>query len=353
MIYLKNYIISVKIMILVNQTYQNDLCSITVHDKGNEYFYAYYIYNNKKCIERVMYSSNKTIDLQTIDFKGVIQIQVFLKNKKTREVVSEFLKPIKIKREKVNLEELSVLHDLDQDVVVDGCEIPVLLKKKESAKKLFIFLNGSVSLKTQEVYYPYFSRVPLSDKFEGNCLYIYDQSLNMEKNYTLGWYRGVGECSLHDKYIKLIQKFIDELGIKYKDVVFYGSSGGGFAALKFAESFPKSTAVAINPQINCLAYNNIKAVEKFKDTFLDYSDKSQVEIDSSKFSKRGAKFIIVQNKQDIDHYENHFKPFWKRISRNTEGYDSAYHNYALLYDHESGHGGEPLEVFEQVKKLLN
>lgn len=339
-------------MTVVTQTYQSHSYSLVIEDKEDKFDYAYYIYNNKKRINVIMYSLNKTLNIDTNGLSGILQVRVFLRDKKTKEKNAFFLTPIKIKRKIVLVENIDVKHDLDQNIAISNFEIPVILKKKENVEKLFIFLNGAISVDTQEKLYPYFSRISWSDKFNGHCLYLYDASLNISNDYTLGWYRG-NNIKLNDKYVEIIKKFAELLNVSNRNIYFYGSSGGGFAALKFAESFPKATAIAINPQINCLNYAVKNVVEKFKTVFPDHNNLSEIQIDHTKFQKDRAKMILVQNVQDVRHYENHFKPFWAHFDKDNNLMNRDDCNHAILYDHESGHGGEPPEVFEKIISLVN
>lgn len=343
-------------MILIEQTYQNRKVVVSVVGGENNYTYACYIYNNKECIRKIMYSNNSIFSIDVEEMKGNIIFQIFLKEKITNKIENYFLSPISILREKeeINSIKLNNCHevDYDKDVVVNGIDIPILLKRKNDSDKLFIFFNGAVTIATQKKYYPYFSRVSWSDKFNGHCLYIYDKSLDMAEDYTLGWYRG-GEISLHDIYLELIKKFSEKLNVKYENIYFYGSSGGGFAALKFSESFPLSTAIAINPQIKCLNYGLKAAVDKFKSVYHNHNNSSSVEVNPDKFYKNGSKMILVQNIQDVPHYENHFKPFWSHFAKTSQPVDYDNWNQAILYDHESGHGGEPKEVLDEILKLIN
>ncbi|MCJ0827917.1 hypothetical protein MN869_05525 [Acinetobacter sp. NIPH1876] len=337
-------------MFCITQTVENNQVKVTSTAKlqGIPFTYAFYVYKDGERIEKKMYTSDNQFSINTEGFYGNLQFQCFFKNMKTAEVTVVNADTISFPRKKITLSDLDLSVDLNADIQTKCGDIPVNFIKKDS-RKLVVFLNAALALDAQKKHYPYFNRISYHKDLDCNCLYLYDISLNMADNYTIGWYRGTTENKLNDTYVEIINKVIADLGIKNKDVVLYGSSAGGFAAMKFAEKINGVTAVAINPQVEISKFIDKNAVAKFENIFDVNSYKDDTIINPKNLGK--SKVIYVQNTQDTDHYENHFKPFWSKISRKLSGYDQKYHNYALIYDHESGHGGETPEVFDEIKKL--
>lgn len=143
----------------------------------------------------------------------------------------------------------------------------------------------------------------------------------------------------------------------------------GGAALKLGEYYQGSTVVAINPQINILDYQNKKATKlvlensfkgldeiKVREELLD-----SIEINADKFkptdqgdNREVSRFVLVQNIKDYHHFKSHFSRFWCKFSDDlASGWDKYSHNYEIVYDHASGHAGEPPEVFEQIMSRLD
>lgn len=342
-------------MFCITQTYQNNRIIVTVnsHNKDPIYNYAFYVYVNHKCIHKKMYSSINKYTLDTSSMNGFVYFICYIKDTYTNQIHRYTLDPIKLPRVSVDINDVVFNDSLDVNLKTDKCDIPMRFVKKNDANKLFVLFNGAVRPTAQKKYYPYFSRISWENKFNGHCLYLYDASLDMKNGYVLGWYRGSTEKKLHDSYVSIIEKAIKDLEIDYADVVFYGSSGGGFAALKFAEDIKGVTAVAINPQTDILNYEVTEAVQNFKEIFDVQLNRKSTVVDASCFKPSGSRILLVQNIQDHHHYEEHFKPFWRKLSFTTEGWDIKFHNYALIYDHESGHGGEPPEIFEKIQRIIN
>lgn len=341
-------------MFCITQTVINNKLTLTASSKYIDQFftYAFYIHVNEKIVKKIMYSDNNRIEVNLLDYQGALYIKCFFRNEKNSKISTMNADFISIPRQLLKIDEASFESDLNVDILIENTRIPINFFRKTESKKLYVLLNGALALDVQKKYYPYFNRISWHNRFDGHCLYMYDASLNMQDRYELGWYRGSREDFLHHKYTETIKYAAKCLNIAYKDIVLYGSSGGGFAALKFAEDISGATAVAINPQTNIVKYNIKNAVNNFNNLFDIENEKSATIVDTSKFETGGSRFFIVQNTQDNHHYEEHFKPLWQQVSMKNEGWCSNNHNYALLYDHESGHGGEPSEVFEKIIDLI-
>lgn len=66
---------------------------------------------------------------------------------------------------------------------------------------------------------------------------------------TLGWFYGTREEDYREYTARCIKKIADLLNIENKDIVLYGSSGGGTAAVGVSRYLPGCSAVAINAQL--------------------------------------------------------------------------------------------------------
>src|SRR5699024_5937857 len=116
----------------------------------------------------------------------------------------------------------------------------------------------------------------------------------------------------------IVQRVARQLGIKDERVWTYGSSGGGFAALRMLEFLPKAGAVSVNPQTNIVAYS-AKSVELFLRICFEKRSREQV---LQEFPRRisllsqpavyqDRSIIYLQNTVDTHHYKDHYVPFCK------------------------------------------
>ncbi len=343
-------------MFFVNQTIDIKENEVTIVSKVQKdqhlYLFAFYIYEKGKVVDKIMYTASNKLTINLLQRSSIFYVRCFFKHKLTNEIFMFDTEPVKLPRIEARLDSLDYASNFDGDIKVDNMKFPVLYKPKFlGTKRLYVFLNGAVAINVQNKYYPYFSRISWENKFEGHCLYLYDVSLNLVSDYTLGWYLGTTHNRLMENYIHIIKTFAKNLNIDYENIVLYGSSCGGFAAIKMAEQIDGSTAVAINPQTNILDYNVRAAVNKFTSVFDVSSYPHLVKIDVEKLTKAHAKIILVQNIQDNHHYEKHYKPLVEQLS-NAQLYPNNPNYKCIIYDHESGHGGEPEDVFEEILAVL-
>lgn len=197
-------------------------------------------------------------------------------------------------------------------VHVDGIYFPFYAHIKESNRKALFILPGDISPTKPR---PNFQRFSWSESINANVFSIPDIATLDDDAPTLCWCQGKDGQNYYELLSILVQEIIKNLKIDEKDIIFFGSSAGGFGSLKMAEFFPKATIWAINPQIylykfhgdqfNTMlnyAYNNLS-----KEEVLDkYKDRFEINID---YSQRKNPVIIWQNIQDRHHYNQHLLPY--------------------------------------------
>ena len=75
----------------------------------------------------------------------------------------------------------------------------------------------------------------------------------LERGCGIGWFTGDNDCKFQAKLVAILQKVQKDLDAS--NLIFYGSSAGGFAALYYSHQFPNSLAVVSNPQTNIAEYH--------------------------------------------------------------------------------------------------
>lgn len=335
---------------------------------NKEYEYALYIVKNElgenDILKRYWYSnSNEFLFINNENHRN-IWFHCFVRNNQ-KEVIYK-------KRIKFNYEFLLTkdIHDIDFDEPIDcnielNYTIPIKYQKDYSSKRHVILLNGALPSNYKR--YPLFNRCTWQKKFACSTLNIYDASLGRYSDYLLGWYQGTFDNPLMPSIVKIIERLKVTQGIENKDLVFYGSSAGGWTSLKLAEYFQGATAVAINAQIDILKYSEFspKAIKTFLNKSFNGLSIDDVKtryhreltIDWTKFKGSNqiskSRCILAQNLIDGHHYKQHFQEFWGHFSSDmSTGWDVDKHNYAILYEHSNGHGAEPNEVFNEIMSLL-
>ncbi len=147
-----------------------------------------------------------------------------------------------------------------------------------------------------------------------------------------------------------VLKIAKELGFDNEKIVFWGSSGGGFASLLLASKVNHSLAVAINPQTYIPNYykNHVQDCIDicFSGNITDVKENYKERIDiAHEANRKKCRALILQNINDKFHYENHFLPLKRKVKNNEFNF--------LTYDSESGHGPEKKEMIEGIVKEVN
>jgi len=234
----------------------------------------------------------------------------------------------------------------------------VLSQKAEPTDRIFVLFSGDAMRSKYDP--PVFQRWSWADKFPGHCIYISDPTLHLSKHMGLAWYSGTAKHEPMQVISTLVREIADKLGVDPSKVVSYGSSGGGFAALRFTSFFPEAGAVAVNPQTDITKYE-YKSVERYLKVCLKleerqpalekYPEKLSLLELSEKLGQ--ARIVYIQNRMDEHHYIQHFLPFVQKMGLSE---DAAYANdrfTTILFEHEGGHTkAETSEVFTKAMSVV-
>lgn len=179
--------------------------------------------------------------------------------------------------------------------VYKGIHFDCLLTIKQNAP-LYVILNGS---KTNPP--PIFKRWSWYNTFNGTTLNISDSSYAENEALYLGWYFGTKELNYRQLVAEIVLKFANYFEVDKNDIYFYGSSGGGAAAIHCAGLIEGSTAMVINPQIFLNQYHYAKMFKSITGIDLAVADKWHRE-DLSYFILNSPKsrFLIVSNMESPD-----------------------------------------------------
>ena len=206
------------------------------------------------------------------------------------------------------------------DVTVPGSpfEYQCLLIRKRG-NRLFVIFGGAVPERSKAVL-PRFSRFTWAPDFPGPILCIADPTLLLGAQLRLGWYFGRADADATTGLAIVVEAFAKALGLGRSQIVTYGSSGGGFAAMQVAARIGEgATAIAINAQTNALDYAQEKTVEEFLSVCTGGMEKeaaqahfgdrlSLVKVWQTPSSAR-ARCLLLQNRCDHHHHDDHLLPF--------------------------------------------
>lgn len=236
-----------------------------------------------------------------------------------------------------------------------GLHYDFLWRPKTQSNKLFVFFSGDAMRKKYNP--PVFQRQSWAGRVPGHCLFISDPMLYIDSGLGLAWYSGT---ELQDPLLRiaeLIQQVVADLGLSLADVVAYGSSGGGYAALRLSLVLPDIAVICINPQTDITEYET-RGVERYLRVCWQGIRRAEAKTrfasrlsllpaaEQKKFSNK--RIVYVQNVMDTHHFEAHFKPFCAAVgiapvASNTQSIS------VILFSHPDGHAkAETDEVFRQA-----
>ena len=152
---------------------------------------------------------------------------------------------------------------------------------------------------------------------------------------TLGWFYGTKEEDYREYTARCIKKIADLLNIENQDIVLYGSSGGGTAALGVSRYLPGCSAVAINAQLLPEKYPYARELEQI--TGIDICGKTDpfLRNDNYNFIREHPEtnYFLIENVRSDADYITQLQAFCDRAGRNPGfGIEKKGNLITWLYD---------------------
>ncbi len=197
--------------------------------------------------------------------------------------------------------------------------------------KIVIFLP---SVRTRDIF-PYYPRISLKDKIkDADTLFLSDPFQNDIDYQSFGgsWYINKEGISELPRIANVLKQWLDHSN--YEDVIFYGSSMGGYCSLILAAKIPGSIAIAECPQIFLDKHPGSSEILR---TFCKNSiDKIPSVIDCIKEAKN-SQFYITLNLSD-PHCVDHVYPFMDLINKLDDLNEiSFFFSFYKIANYKSGH----------------
>lgn len=240
---------------------------------------------------------------------------------------------------------------------LDGIRYDSLWQPRNNAKQLYVFFSGDAN---REKYTPpVFQRWKWAKRFPAACLFISDPTLACHEKLGLAWYCGTQTFDPMSTIARIIDSVARRMGISASQVVLYGSSGGGFAALRMLSQNSEYSAVSINPQVIISRYRK-QADRYFSYAFPDLKREDVIETYRSRLNllETGVDFLnrrilLCQNVSDAHHYEQHFRALTEHVGINLEDNILTGTFQTLLFDNPNGHAKAEAENPEVIESLIN
>lgn len=144
-------------------------------------------------------------------------------------------------------------------VMKDGVDFYFKINLKEHSNKAIVFSNGAYNPKKSAP--PVFMRSKWLNDYDSTCICVDDRTLH-GKDVRVGW--GIGTP---DRYYLLdmssiIKKILKQINVTSPNVIYFGSSAGGFMSLMFSILHKNSNAIVNNPRIYAYKSSSINSIYK-------------------------------------------------------------------------------------------
>lgn len=146
----------------------------------------------------------------------------------------------------IDIKKIEKLPDGRWNTKYQNIEFECFFHYKES-DILYVFLSGAITAKNISL--PQFARWSWYKLIQGSMLSIADPMYRQYSQLRLGWYYGTDKINLQKILADLVLDLAEKLGIEHKNIVFVGSSGGGYASIACSSHIAGAKSIAINPQM--------------------------------------------------------------------------------------------------------
>lgn len=232
---------------------------------------------------------------------------------------------------------------------VGGIPIDILISPS-SAKTTIFFFHGAIE---PHFSLPVLSGLGISGGLDANRVFISDPSLVLDEKLMLSWYAGnARQPDLQQNLITIMKRIL--ISLDSERTIFFGGSGGGFAALYFGSFFADSLALVFNPQTDIAQYSE-RAVRDYAIKAFETDENASKPLEglpvgvvtdlcTHYMEPRPNYVAYIQNMADKVHVEKHLTPFWDAVDADTEIF--------LLADHwRDGHTPPPKELLSELLNL--
>lgn len=324
--------------------------------------FAFYIFRNQERVHVEWYTENPTFEFDTKGVPGCYWVSGFVKFDETKKdkVDSKklFINPLEVSPESFPKADPTAV-----SYVLKGrhWDFPALYYPSDK-KSLFVLMPSAVDREKSSL--PAFHRWTwaASGFFPANVLCISDPTLALHDDLKLGWLLGNKENCATTELAEFIVNLAESKGIPKDRIVIYGSSAGGFAALAMSACIDGSVAVAINPQVDAIAYCVTTQVDLVSETCFGMPKEdvrrefaNRVDMTTKWAGVKSSKAFFVQNTTDGHHYNKHFRPIWKALGGDPdqEGISYSGRHIAWVYSQDGGHIPETQEMAHKIIEILD
>ncbi|MBP3488404.1 MAG: polysaccharide pyruvyl transferase family protein [Roseburia sp.] len=172
-------------------------------------------------------------------------------------------------------------------------DIDIMYKNNQSDRLVVLLSAGIVNTDC----IPEFQRWSYSSYLRENVLCIADPMYKEyeDKGLLVGWYYGNEEHCYLDCVIDLVEKIAQKNSIRRENIIFYGSSAGGYAGIYCANKIQGSCAIAWNAQFRISEFHYSKIFEKITGNSLEKDALGRNDITEMILTESRSKILLLEN----------------------------------------------------------
>jgi len=225
---------------------------------------------------------------------------------------------------------------------------------KKDSDKAVVFSNGAIDPHKRTP--PVFMRRTWAGNVDGNCIVVDDRTIH-NNGLRIGWGIGTPERHYLLDMSEIIMRILSLLDVPSENVVYSGSSMGGFMSLMFSTYHRGTRAVVNNPQMFAANYKQGKFLMKIHEKiFSKYNFDEFCGIYNNRISFLNTiqklnyvpQSLIVFNGESKTDSEHQYKPFLQLAKINNIDLQNI--EYLIYNDVEAGHNAISKE---KNVKLIN
>jgi pimeloyl-ACP methyl ester carboxylesterase len=202
-------------------------------------------------------------------------------------------------------------------LTVQGRPVHMALRRDRRAAAMLVNFHGAVDRKTRTL--PVFINFLPGLAGVAHQISVADPSVLEEGSANIAWYAGDAGFEAQAVLPAVFTGLAEELGVAR--TLYFGTSGGGFAALYYAHQHPGSFAVAGNPQVAIERYHLALAIRRYREQCWPGlgTDAPLTDVTCADLARLYAKgfdntVIYVQSIGDRMHFENQMMYFVAGLS---------------------------------------
>jgi len=236
-------------------------------------------------------------------------------------------------------------------VHLNGVKYEFIVNIKNDSDKLLVIGSGAYDPKKHKP--PIFHRHTWASDFEESTIFYNDPTLYVG-DINIGWGYGTSDRHYIQELSSIISLLAKNLQVETDNIVFYGSSCGGFMSILLAGLFVGSRAVVNNPQTNVAKYHKTHVDNLYQAVYGESDDDFHKfdlkRIDAIKFFESThyvPEIVYIQNLASQHDVSNHLVPFIQGLSK-LDG-EAFKNKVSTIFYHDKERGHNPLDKEETIE----